>query len=164
MNHSENPKRRTRGDAVLLGVAVAFLLVTVTIVIANVVSRYVLHVSLTWSAELARYGMVWMAMLGATVLVRRDQHLTVDLIDRLVGARLSRRIRIIAAVASMTFFAVLLISSSILIGRTSGQVAASIDVLPMNLVYGVLPLSAGLMFVGSWENLRRMLRGEETAP
>ena len=99
-----------RVNRLLIVMAVVFLVVTVAIVIANVVSRYVLHVSLTWSAELARYAMVWSALLAAAVLVNRQQHLSVDILQRYLRGRLQVAAQVITSIGSMTFFLILLVS------------------------------------------------------
>ena len=49
-----------------LETALCVLLVTIVAVIfAQVVTRYLLHVSLSWSEEFARYLLMWLAMLSA---------------------------------------------------------------------------------------------------
>ena len=49
-----------------LETALCVLLVTiVTVIFAQVVTRYLLHVSLSWSEEFARYLLMWLAMLSA---------------------------------------------------------------------------------------------------
>lgn len=133
----------------VLAVSVLLLSVMVAIVALNVVSRYVCRVSLTWSAELARYCMVWSTMLAASVLAGRGQHLAVDLFARSLSDRMKRCRQRLVALLNMTFFAVMFISGIVLVARTSGQVASSMEWLPMNLVYAVIPVSALLMFVGA---------------
>lgn len=141
--------------------AALFLLLTVAIVLANVLSRYALHVSLTWSAELSRYSMIWSALLAASVLVNRRQHLSVDILERHLRGRVRVAAQVITSVGSMTFFLILLLSGWTLVTRTSGQVASSIEVLPMNVVYSIVPVSALLMLLGSVVVLLRTLHGEE---
>lgn len=150
-----------RINRLLIGVAVVFLVVTVAIVIANVVSRYVLHVSLTWSAELARYSMVWSSLLAAAVLVNMQQHLSVDILEKYMPARLRFAAQLVIHIGSMTFFFILLVSGCLLVMRTSGQVASSIEMLPMNAVYVIMPVTALLMLLGSFVVLLRTLCGEE---
>src|SRR5262245_35599323 len=65
---------RVLGALVEIPVAI---LVTAEIVIlfAGVVSRYALHQPLVWSDELASILFLWLAMLGAVVAFRRDEHM-----------------------------------------------------------------------------------------
>jgi tripartite ATP-independent transporter DctM subunit len=63
-----------------LGVAVEFVaaaLVAIEIVIlfSGVVSRYVFDAPLVWSDELASILFLWLAMLGAVIAFRRDEHM-----------------------------------------------------------------------------------------
>src|SRR5882672_4112287 len=55
----------------------AALLVVAEIVIlfAGVVARYGLHRPLIWSDELASILFLWLAMLGAAIALRRDEHM-----------------------------------------------------------------------------------------
>ena len=62
------PMYRRIGTALLhpLETVLCILLVAIVVLIfAQVVTRYLLHVSLSWSEELARYLLMWLAMLSA---------------------------------------------------------------------------------------------------
>lgn len=66
-------------DAVLGGIveiAVALLVAAeVVILFAGVVARFVVHRPLVWSDELASILFLWLAMLGAVVALRRNEHM-----------------------------------------------------------------------------------------
>lgn len=148
-------------NRIALLVSVLLLAVMAAVVAANVLSRYVLHVPLTWSAELARYGMVWSAMLAAAAVAGKRQHLTVDLLERWLSRKLRRPLRVFVAFVCMTFFGVMLISGLMLVARTSGQVASSVEKLPISVVYLVMPVSALLMLFGSVVLVLRLVYEEE---
>lgn len=115
------------------------------IVIANVFSRYVLNLPLTWSAELAKYCMVWAAFLGAVILVHRNEHLAVDLLERQLKGISQKVLRGLILVGSTIFFIIQTVYGVVLVYLTKGQVASSIRFLPMNVVYAVIPLSGLFM-------------------
>ena len=54
--------------AILVGLEIVVLL-------AGVVSRYVLHQPLVWSDELAAILFLWLAMLGTVIAYRRGEHM-----------------------------------------------------------------------------------------
>ncbi len=58
------------------------------VIIAQVFSRYVLGSSISWSEELARYLMIWMALVGASVAVRQGAHVGVTLLVERLGPRI----------------------------------------------------------------------------
>ena len=55
--------------------AAALVVVEVVVLFAGVVSRYVVDRPLTWSDELASVLFLWLAMLGAVIALRRDEHM-----------------------------------------------------------------------------------------
>jgi len=66
-------------DALLGGLvewaATALVAAEILILLAGVVSRYVLNKPLVWSDELASILFLWLAMLGAVIAFRRDEHM-----------------------------------------------------------------------------------------
>ena len=147
-------------DKAILTLAAILLCIEIALVTADVFTRYVLQLPLAWSAELARYCMVWSALLGSSVLVRRNGHLRVTLIDRWLPPRGMRILHLFVAVVSMVFFTILLISGCVLVFRTTGQTSASISGLPMSVVYVVIPVSAYLMLRNAILSLQRGLEGK----
>ena len=64
-------------------VAVTLILLEVVILFSGVVARYVLHVPLVWTDELASILFLWLSMLGAVIALRRGQHMRMTaFIDR----------------------------------------------------------------------------------
>ncbi len=68
------PLERGLGAIVELAASV-LVVVEVIVLFAGVVSRYVFHEPLTWSDELASTLFIWLAMLGAVIAVRRNEHM-----------------------------------------------------------------------------------------
>jgi TRAP-type C4-dicarboxylate transport system permease small subunit len=54
------------------------LALMILLVFANVVMRYGFSSGLRQSVELSRLGLVWLVMLGAAVVLRRNQHLAIS--------------------------------------------------------------------------------------
>ena len=84
---------------------VAALLVAAEIVIlfAGVFSRYALHQPLLWSDELASILFLWLAMLGAVVALRRDEHMRMTAIVGMVSPRVRAFLDVLAVAAALAF-------------------------------------------------------------
>jgi len=141
----------------LTGITAILIAAMALIVIANVFSRYVLNFSLKWSAELARYCMVWAAFLGAVVLVHYGEHLAVDLLERGLKGVPQKVLRILIILGSIIFFLIQTVYGIVLVHLTRGQVASSLRVLPMNAVYAIIPISGLLMIFVSVVKLHSLL-------
>src|SRR6478609_1918905 len=60
----------------------------IVVLFAGVVARYVLHRPLTWSDELASTMFLWLAMFGAVIAIRQNQHMRMTaLVGKLTPAR-----------------------------------------------------------------------------
>src|ERR1700728_3930659 len=62
------------GAAVEL-IAAALVAAEIVILFSGVVARYVFDAPLVWSDELASMLFLWLAMLGAVIAFRRDEHM-----------------------------------------------------------------------------------------
>ncbi len=83
--------------------AVALILLEIVILFSGVVARYVLHVPLVWTDELASILFLWLSMLGAVIALRRGQHMRMTaFIDRVSPER-RRLLEGFALSASLAF-------------------------------------------------------------
>lgn len=86
--HVPEPARRLSPLGFVENV-VAGLLVAATVVdiVAEVVFRYVLHNSLSWSTEVATDLLVWITFVGLAIGVRERAHVALNLLEAKVPAR-----------------------------------------------------------------------------
>ena len=84
---------------------IAALLVVAEIVVlfAGVVSRYVFHQPILWSDELASTLFLWLAMLGAVVALRRDEHMRMTAIVGMVSPPVRAFLDVLAVAAALAF-------------------------------------------------------------
>ena len=80
--------------------------IMVVLVWAQVFMRYVLNFSPFWIEATARYLMIWALLLSATVLVRRDEHVRMDLIIQAFPPGVSKAIGLILSLAIFVFLLV----------------------------------------------------------
>ena len=59
---------------------VILMIAAVAIVAAQVITRYVLKVSLPWSEEIARYMFLWLTWVGASYATKERKHVNIDII------------------------------------------------------------------------------------
>jgi len=116
------------------------------IVAAQVFFRYVLNHSLFWSEELARYILVWLTFLGATVAYRRGVHPRIDLFSHRLGSRGARAMRIAAHLAAMAFLGVLIVYGAQFAYFVRLQISPALQI-PKWTVMLVLPISGVVMLL-----------------
>jgi len=118
----------------------------IVIVAAQVFFRYVLNHSLFWSEELARYILVWLTFLGATVAYRRGVHPRIDLFSHRLGSRGARAMRIAAHLAAMAFLGVLIVYGAQFAYFVRLQISPALQI-PKWTVMLVLPISGVVMLL-----------------
>ena len=84
--------------------AMGLMLAMTAIALLQVFCRYVLGNALAWPEEAVKYLFVWMVLLGAAVVTRRGQHITIDLLQRSLPAALlpwhAAAMRVVSAAAA----------------------------------------------------------------
>lgn len=78
--------RLMRLDEVIASLALFGLFV---VAVANVFMRYLLSAPLAWSEEVLQLLMVWATFLGASALVRRNEHVLIGLLNDKLSPRLA---------------------------------------------------------------------------
>lgn len=124
----------------------AMLFVMCAVTVWQVFARYVLNDASSWSEEVARIMMTYMALLGSAVVIKTGGHVTVTvLIDR-VGPGMLTWLLALRDLAMLTTLCVMGWSSFQFALLNSVQLSAAMDI-PMVYIYAALWLGAGAMVV-----------------
>jgi TRAP-type C4-dicarboxylate transport system permease small subunit len=101
------PARFARLDRILAAAteipAAVLVFIEICVLLAGVVSRYVFNEPLTWTDELASILFLWLAMLGAVIALRRDEHMRLTTFVSWIGPRWGDRLGAIAALVVIAF-------------------------------------------------------------
>ena len=139
--------------ALLVPIGILFILV----VFLGVVTRYVLHMPIITSVELARIGFVWAAFLGAAACLKQEKHTQfLFLMDRTTGRR-QALMKVAIDLVSAAFFAFLVVKGMQMVGAVQETFFPALGWSQLWL-YLPLPLSALFMFVHVSAFLARDLR------
>lgn len=143
----------------LRGACFVLMAAMVAVIFVQVIARYALSDSLSWSEEVGRYLFVWMTFLGAALAVRNRLHVSLDmLVTRLPPG--GQRICWVISYASMFVFTLILIYGGYaFVLRGSRQTSAALQ-MPMQYVYLVLPVSGLLILFYLFRNFFRDMSGK----
>ncbi|MEO8526512.1 MAG: TRAP transporter small permease, partial [Caldimonas sp.] len=104
--------RLDRSLALLTEVPAAVLVaLAAVILLAGVISRYVFNAPLTWSDELASILFLWLAMLGAVIALRRDEHMRLTTFIGMMRPRRRAWVEALGIVVVVLFAAMMLAPS-----------------------------------------------------
>ena len=134
---------------------VVVFLILVVDVIWGVASRYLLGSQASWSEELARLLMVWLALLGAALACRESRHLGLDVIVRNWPKEVQRINRLLVSATVFVFAAVVMLGGGWqLVSQrfASGQMLPALEIAKA-WFYLALPVSGLLVSMFSIESI-----------
>lgn len=111
--------------------------VLAVVVFVQFFTRYVLNDSIAWTEEVARYLLVAVTFLGATIAVRKNTHIHVEFFYRYLPRPLSRGAASVVDAVRILFLAYFAYLSWKVLQLMGNQRMASVD-LPMGLLYWVV--------------------------
>src|SRR5689334_12669886 len=116
------------------------------IVFLQFFTRYVLNDSLSWTEEIARYGLMWVVFIGGIMVTRRNTHIAVELMSNLMKPGQARQTLLAGTdIVKLLFLALLAYFSITITDRMGGQVMTVFDV-SMSYVYAGVSLGCIGMF------------------
>lgn len=128
-------------DYILVGLFVSLF----AVVFLQFFTRYVLNDSLPWTEEVARYNLIVLAFAGAVRCQAIGAHICLEFVDPYYKSFLPI-IRIIAELATLLLFVVLIWSLFGLIQRTSFQTMVSLP-FPKYYLYALVAAALGLNII-----------------
>jgi TRAP-type C4-dicarboxylate transport system permease small subunit len=125
------------------------------IVFLQFFTRYVLNDSLSWTEEIARYGLMWVVFIGGAMVTRRNTHIAVELLSNVMKPG-PLRAALLAFVdfVKLAFLGLLAFVSWTITERMHFQRMTVFD-LPMSYVYAGVAFGCFLMLVRQAQNVWR---------
>jgi len=119
----------------------------VTLVAVQILSRYLLHRSLSYTEEIVRYGFVGITFLGAAVAAYRGKHLSLESASWLPPV-VARAGRILSFAGAVVFTLILVIFGIrvVALQMSTGQTTAALG-LPMWIIGLAAPVCAAVLLV-----------------
>ena len=87
-------------------IAIGLMAASALITILQVVTRYGFNHPLTWPEELCTLLLVWMTFFGASLLLKKEQHIEIDFFTKLMPLRAQQVIGLINVVLIFAFLTV----------------------------------------------------------
>jgi TRAP-type C4-dicarboxylate transport system permease small subunit len=136
---------------------VAAMGITMALIVATqVFSRYILNYSLFWSEEVARFFLVWITFLGASVAYFYGAHPGVDGLYQRLPKGLQRWADLIVHGSSLALFSVMVIHGIGFSWFVRLQITPALS-LPKWIIMGVIPLSGMIFWVHGLAFLSRAI-------
>ncbi|WP_298537435.1 TRAP transporter small permease [uncultured Algibacter sp.] len=129
-------------------------------VLFQVLSRYVLGTSFTWTEEFARFALIWMTILGAAYLNAKKEHLSMDFLfqklsksNQIKGAMLIEVLVFLFALAVMVIGGLNLVYTTLHLEQLSGTMR-----IPLGYIYAILPFSGLLIMCFSVYHIYTLIK------
>ncbi len=127
------------------------------IVFLQFFTRYILNDSLSWTEEVARYGLMWITFLGSAIVVRKKTHIAVDLLLHMSTPMIGRVLLGVIETIKLVFIGLLAYFSIEIIDRMGIQRMTVFDV-SMSYVYIGISVGCFLMLFRQLQNYWRGAR------
>ncbi|MBI9087817.1 MAG: TRAP transporter small permease [Desulfobacterium sp.] len=135
-----------------LGLAMA------VIVVLQVFARYVLNNSLFWSEELARYCLVWISFLGASIAYHDRVHPGVNLLFSRLTPKMERLLAVTVHLVSLGLFSIMVVHGVKFAVFVRLQITPALAI-PKWIVMGIIPLSGAILMVHGVRFLIKEIQG-----
>ena len=117
------------------------------LVLLQIINRAILNTSLTWSEEIVNYSMIWIAMLGACLLIRNNGHMAVDNFLKMLKG-VPKSIATFISVALQVAFIFVMFWGILEFPPAAAQQFSPVLRLDMAIVYSIFLISSILMLLG----------------
>lgn len=146
-------------NKVLKWLLALMLAVTFATLCLQVFSRFVFQIPVTWTEELSRYLMIWIAFIGASLAVRHQQLIRIEVILSFLPRGMQVAVQLAAALVTLVFCAVVFYYGLELIEVVKIQTSPALHV-PMSIPYSAIPVGCLLIFFNTVAGFLGSLKGE----
>lgn len=145
-------------EKVLTVVTCIMMVIMVVGALWQVFSRYVLNDPSLFTEELLRFMLIWTAMLGACYAFSTDKHLALIFIKNKFDGKLKLMIDTFIDFMTMFFAGIILVKGGLQLTMSTMKQLSPILLLPMGLVYSVIPLSGIIIIIVQILNIVKRMK------
>lgn len=124
----------------------SFLSIMTFSVLLEVLARYVLHLSLSWPEEVARFSFIWASLLGASIAMERKKLHDIDIVFEHLPHGMRPFITFAVNLFVICILAVFVLYGAKLTALVHLQVSPAMEIR-MSYVYSAIPFASGLMLI-----------------
>ncbi len=128
-------------------------------VVWQVVSRYIVGQSSSFTEEFARFSLIWLTVLGAAYINgSKEGHLSMDfLLAKLPAQKKAKRQKVIQILMAIFALIIMVIGGGnlVYITLTLGQISSALQV-PLGFVYAIVPVSGIIIIFFSIYNIKKL--------
>lgn len=144
------------------------LAVMVLVVFIQVIMRYLFNNSLSWSEELVRYLFIWQIWLGASVGIKNNDHIRIEIITKKLGTKQKEGLDILINILLLGFYVFLTVEGFVYLQSVIAKDMTSTGLqIPLAVVYVSLPFGSAIVTIRllcriAWEiiHFRALLESE----
>ena len=126
----------------VVGILLALMLGVMSIlIILQVISRFVINLPLTWSEELSRYLMIYIVFLGASLAMRHNKLISIELLPETLTGNKRKLVIILVMIISIIFFAILFLQGIDMLPLVQMQSSPGLQ-LSMAIPYASIPIGS----------------------
>ncbi len=136
-----------------------FLGAMTVITVIQIVFRYFISYSLSWPEELGRYLFIAAVYIGASYAEKENKHLAITILRTNAGKLCAKYVPVLAQIVDLLFCVIMTWWGMIMTQFVyhSNQLAPAI-LVPMYVIYAVLPFGMGLMTIRAFVNLIKFIQ------
>ena len=157
----EQYRRVVDGLNVAVRWILAALMFVMTVLIGwQVIARFIVGESLTFSEEVSRFVMVWLVLLGAAYAAKNGRLMKVDIVEHLLSGKAKSTVIMVAGVLSIVFYLVLVVFGFFIVSAVSYQVTPATEV-SMSIPMAALPVGGILLVINTIHQMFGVALGVE---
>lgn len=144
----------------MLEAAAAFLLTAgAVILLIEVLARYVFKISLSWPEELARYTLVWLTFVGASVGAAKNRMIVTQVFTAVLPKPARHWVRVVTTFLGIVALGITIWAMQPMFGP-AGMTVSPATGIQLRWVFLALPVGGLAIMVFLTRNLVSLLRGQ----
>lgn len=145
----EQYRRVVDGMNIVIRWVLAALMLIMTVLIGwQVMARFIIGDSLTFSEEVSRFVMVWLVIVGAAYAAKNGRLMKVDIVEHMLSGKAKQTVIMIAGIVSIVFYLVLVVFGFFIVNAVSYQLTPATEV-SMSIPMAALPVGGILLIINT---------------